>query len=222
MDDDSKASEIRNMFERVSGFLDEVMKENTRLARKMGEVEAENRKFAERYVQIEEHNEVLQNLYVASHRLHATLEPAEVIRTISEIIINLVGVESFGIWMLDEVSGTLSRIAAEGLPESEPLSPEELSVADQALKSETWEVTDTPIGVRLLAMVPLRVDRRGVGLIVIRKLLGHKKELTRLDQQILGLLSGQAATALASARLYAEKSRKLETMKAFLDFIKKG
>lgn len=71
-------------------------------------------------------------------------------------------------------------------------------------------------------MVPLKAGPSSVGVLVIRGLLGHKKRLTDLDRNILDLLSGQAATALTSSRLYTEKSRKLETMQAFIEFIKKG
>ena len=213
-----KTDEIRALFERANSFMEELLQENTRLRKELGQVEAENRRFAERYVQIEEHNDVLQNLYVSSHRLHATLDPNEVLTTIKEILINLVGGERFGIWMLDDADGGhMTLLAQEGLEDGAPLTALEQELAPQVLRDHPHYggPGETP-----LAMVPLRVDDRAVGLIVVRSILGHKKTLGHLDQQILGLLSGQAATALTSARLFAEKSRKLETMKAFLDFIK--
>ena len=223
MPDSAKTDEIKAMFERAAAFMDDLMKENERLRHKLGTVEQENRSFAERYVQIEEHNEMLQNLYVTSHRLHATLEPAQVLATIKEIIVNLVGTERFGIWMFDEgAAGHMTLLAHEGLEGTTELDAGELAIAEKVLGSgEAWYRPDgatTPP--KMVAIVPLKVDDRGVGLIAIRGLLGHKKQMNALDQQILGLLSGQAATALTSARLYAEKSRKLDTMKAFLDFIK--
>lgn len=219
MDDPThKTDEIKVLFERANSFMEDLLAENKKLRKELGQVEAENRTFAERYVQIESHNEVLQNLYVSSHRLHATLDPNEVLDTIKEIVINLVGGEKFGIWMLDDAESlAMSLLAHEGLEEGAKLAPKEIQLAKTVLGSDAWYGTpdDQP-----LAVVPLRVDNRSVGLIVIRAIFGHKKALGHLDQQILGLLSGQAATALTSARLYAEKSRKLETMKAFLDFIK--
>ena len=216
--DDQKTDEIKALFDRANSFMEELLKENQKLRKELGQVEAENRDFAERYVQIESHNEVLQNLYVSSHRLHATLEPNEVLDTIKEIVINLVGGEKFGIWMLDDAeSNAMSMLAHEGLEDGGKLEPREIELAKKALGGDAWYGAPDE---HPLAVVPLRVDDRAVGLIVIRTLFGHKKSLSHLDQQILGLLSGQAATALTSARLYAEKSRKLETMKAFLDFIK--
>lgn len=224
MDDPSrKTDQIRELFNNASKFMEELMEENQRLRRDLGKVEAENREFADRYVQVEEHSDLLQNLYVASHRLHATLEPTVVLSTIQEIVINLVGADRFGVWILDETEdakGVLSLLAQEGLDENAVLTPEEQEIATTVLASGNAWYADKP-GTPL-AVVPLRVDGRPVGLLVIRGILSHKSHLGSMDQQILDLLSGQAATALASARLYAEKSRKLETMKAFLDFIKKG
>jgi len=219
MDDPThKTDEIKILFERANSFMEDLLAENKKLRKELGQVEAENRTFAERYVQIESHNEVLQNLYVSSHRLHATLDPNEVLDTIKEIVINLVGGEKFGIWMLDDAESlAMSLLAHEGLEEGAGLEPKEIALAKKVLGSDAWYGAP---GEMPLAVVPLRVDDRSVGLIVIRGIFGHKKVLGHLDQQILGLLSGQAATALTSARLYAEKSRKLETMKAFLDFIK--
>lgn len=219
MDDPThKTDEIKILFERANSFMEDLLAENKKLRKELGQVSAENHTFAERYVQIESHNEVLQNLYVSSHRLHATLDPNEVLNTIKEIVINLVGGEKFGIWMLDDAESlAMSLLAHEGLEEGAELTPKEKQLAKKVLGSEAWYGGPEEVP---LAVVPLRVDDRSVGLIVIRAIFGHKKVLGHLDQQILGLLSGQAATALTSARLYAEKSRKLDTMKAFLDFIK--
>ena len=57
------------------------------LNRKFQQVEAENKDFAQRYVEVEEQNESLANLYVASHRLHSTLDSSEVVECIKEILL---------------------------------------------------------------------------------------------------------------------------------------
>ena len=56
-------------------------------------VEEENRQFAERYLEVEEENNNLANLYVSSFQLHSTLDLAEVLKIMVEIVINLVGAE---------------------------------------------------------------------------------------------------------------------------------
>jgi hypothetical protein len=77
-------------------------------------VEEENRQFADRYLEIEEENNNLANLYVASYQLHSTLELSEVLKTIIEIVINLIGAEVFAVYVLDEKTNQLSPVASEG------------------------------------------------------------------------------------------------------------
>jgi hypothetical protein len=62
-------------------------------------VEEENRHFADRYLEIEEENNNLANLYVASYQLHSTLDLSEVLKTIIEIVINLIGAEVFAVYV---------------------------------------------------------------------------------------------------------------------------
>lgn len=73
-------------------------------------VESENIDFANRYVEIEAENNSLARLYIATYQLHATLDFREVLKIISEIIINLIGGEEFAIFLLDENTGTLQAM----------------------------------------------------------------------------------------------------------------
>ena len=85
----------------VSGYasnITQLEEENRILKERYKEVEAENRDFASRYVEVEEENNNLANLYVASYQLHSTLDFKEVVRTILEIVINLVGSDQFAIF----------------------------------------------------------------------------------------------------------------------------
>src|SRR6185503_3781752 len=52
----------------------------------------------EEHHQIETHNSNLANLYVASYQLHSSVDRDAVLRTIQEIIINLIGSEEVGIF----------------------------------------------------------------------------------------------------------------------------
>src|SRR4030043_1437911 len=65
-------------------------------------VEEENKDFASKYVEVEAENNNLANLYVASYQLHSTLDFNDVLNIITEIIINLIGAQTFGVWLLDE------------------------------------------------------------------------------------------------------------------------
>src|SRR5262245_9588846 len=87
---------------------------------KFHEVEAENKDFALRYVEVEEQNESLANLYVASHRLHSTLDLVEVVECIKEILLNMIGSEDFGLYVIDDETRELVRAGWEGDTASTP------------------------------------------------------------------------------------------------------
>ncbi|MDC4226127.1 MAG: hypothetical protein MPW15_18215 [Candidatus Manganitrophus sp.] len=76
-------------------------REEDALKRQMAEIREENHSFSQKYLEVEVQNSNLANLYVASYRLHGTLDRKEILSSIQEIIINLVGCEEFGIFDLD-------------------------------------------------------------------------------------------------------------------------
>src|SRR5213082_927353 len=100
--------------QRLRAEIQQLTEENRRLTQRFREVEEENKDFANRYIEIEEQNNNLANLYVASYQLHSTLDFREVIQIVQEIVINLIGAESFGILLLDEKTNELKTIACEG------------------------------------------------------------------------------------------------------------
>src|SRR5689334_4248005 len=107
-----KPDEIIAIFQKATSFARELMYENERLRKKLGEVEAQTSRFAERYGQVEEQTELLRNLFVATHRLHATLEPEEVVTTLRDIMTDLIGAERFVIWMADATGQLKAQIHA--------------------------------------------------------------------------------------------------------------
>ena len=189
---------------------------------KFQQVEAENKDFAQRYVEVEEQNESLANLYVASHRLHSTLDSAEVVECIKEILLNMIGSEDFGLFVVDDESGELVRSGYEGetagWPGKERITLGEetegmAALTGQALFGE--EGTKEPC-----ACVPLMIKDRVVGVIAIYALLSHKRGLSVLDHKLLELLAGHAASALISSKLYSMADRKLRTIEGFMNLLR--
>src|SRR3989475_13036747 len=95
-------------------------RERDDLLARFRQVEAMNRSVAARYEDIETQNNHLANLYVASYQLHATLNFSEVLDTVREILINLIGAEGFAIFWVDDRNGDLKREAAQGMGSSVP------------------------------------------------------------------------------------------------------
>jgi nitrate/nitrite-specific signal transduction histidine kinase len=203
--------------------------ENSHMAQKLEfldgkfqQVEAENKDFAQRYVEVEEQNESLANLYVASHRLHSTLDSSEVVECIKEILLNMIGSEDFGLFVVDDETGELVRSGYEGEtaggPEKAKIVPGEGLEGVVALGGEPFFGESADEGPR--ACVPLKIKDRVVGLIVIYTLLSHKKGLSVLDHKLLELLAGHAASALISSKLYSMTDRKLRTIEGFMSLLR--
>ncbi len=203
-----------------------LVEENRRLMERYREVELENKSFAEKYLEVEQENNNLANLYVASYQLHSTLDFSEAVKTVLEIIMNLVGAEKFAIMLLDEKTMELSAVATEGVAvEDMPsIATGEGIIGRVAAEGESYYAADAP-GEKpdlLLPIVciPLKIKEHVIGVIVIYKLLVQKKEFTEVDYELFSMLAGHAATAIFSSRLYSQSERKLVTIQSFLDLIK--
>lgn len=192
------------------------------LDRRFQQVEAENKDFAQRYVQVEEQNESLANLYVASHRLHSTLDSAEVVECIKEILLNMIGSEDFGLFVVEDETDELVRAGYEGETAGGPgkarVTLGEGLEGVVALAGEPFFSEGD--GEEPCACVPLKIKERVVGLITIYALLSHKRALTALDHQLLELLAGHAASALISSKLYSMADRKLRTIEGFMSLLR--
>ncbi len=197
--------------------------EKTDALERLREAEEENRHFAERYVEIEEENNNLANLYVASFQLHATLDSEEVLQTIQEIVINLVGAEVFAVYDFKEANRSLKAVASEG----RELEAFPDFVLGQGIVGASLEAGETFCGENAysddlaepVVSIPLCVQDKPLGAIAIYKLLEQKEQFTTLDHELFSLLGGHAATAILASRLYTQSERKANTMQGFLGLL---
>jgi nitrate/nitrite-specific signal transduction histidine kinase len=192
---------------------------------RLDQVERENGQFAQRYVEIEEENNNLANLYVASYQLHSTLDPDEVLKIILEIVINLIGAETFAVYLLNEETGELRAVACEGAElEGFPrirLGQGMLGKAVAATEATCWDVQEGGDPAQPVVCVPLAVQDRPVGAIVVHSLLQQKGGFSALDHELFNMLGRHAATAIFAARLYSQSARKLNTIQGFIDLLTK-
>jgi nitrate/nitrite-specific signal transduction histidine kinase len=191
---------------------------------RFNQVEEENKDFASKYLEVEEENNNLANLYVASYQLHSTLDFNEVLRIVLEIIINLIGAEHFGLYLLEEKTNELIPVAAEGV------SPGDLPkcrfgegrIGGVAKSGESYfsEALKSEDGASPVVCIPLKIKEHVIGVIAIYSLLMQKKGFSHMDYELFNLLAGHAATAIFSSRLYTQSERKLTTIQSFLDLLK--
>ncbi|HEX6739355.1 MAG TPA: GAF domain-containing protein [Vicinamibacteria bacterium] len=222
---ESENLQLRNSLEgeaaRANQEHGQLRKRLEHLERRFEEVEAENHDFAKRYSEITTENENLANLYVASYRLHSTLDPVEVMEIICEILVELVGAEDFAILLLDELSNELTPLRVEG-----PLEPYPAhmlvgqGVIGSSVRDGRPAYHEAAGPGEPLAVVPLQIKGHSVGALVITRMLHGRTRFDGISRELLGLLAGHAATALMSSRLYAAADRKLKTIEGFMDLMK--
>ena len=188
-------------------------------------VEAENADFASRYVEIEEENNMLANLYIASFQLHSTLDFDEVLQIVAEIIINLVGAEEFGVFLLDDKTKQLQPVITEGIDIDEcPSIVVGEGVIGQSVKNGENVFVDSLVDYERdlfspMACVPLKIKDHVIGTVVVYKLLVKKNALNKIDYVLFTLLAGHAATAICASRLYADSKRKLSTIQGLINLL---
>ena len=166
------------------------------------------------YERIEQQNTHLANLYVASYRLHETVERDQLLAVIQEILANLVGSEEIGIFDVDPDRDTLSLLWSAGVDAERYRSiSTRHGLIGRAVRTGEVVVVGDSGGVRVLpeemhltACVPLKLDGRVTGVITVFRLLTHKPALTRVDRELFDLLATHAATALYCTTLHARFS----------------
>lgn len=206
--------------------LEDLKREKQEIVNHYRQVEEENKDFQARYLSIEMENNNLANLYVASYQLHSTLDLVEVLEIITEIIINLIGAQTFCLLLLNEKTGLLETVKAEGML-AESLGPIHMGegvIGKAAAMGEVFygeeQDRDDPLDfTRPLVVVPLLIKEHVIGAIVVYQLLPQKERLLKVDYDLFSLLAAHAATAVFSAKLYGDSVRKRDTIKGFLDLI---
>jgi len=186
--------------------------EQVRLQRELAEIDKESRRYSKEFVQVEEQNSNLANLYVASYRLHSTVDRQEVLAVIQEVIVNLVGSEQIAIFEVDSKRSMLSLVASHGIDPARyqtihlgsGLIGRAAFVGKAYLAGEQAENNGAPEEADLTACIPLKVDGKVTGAIAVFRLLPQKTGIEELDRELFDLLATHAATALYCTGLHAK------------------
>jgi hypothetical protein len=182
--------------------------ERTELLARFADTETQESAFAERYAEIERENNNLASLYVAQTQLHSTLDVAEVVGVMVEIVLNFVGGRNFAIYLCDE-SGTLRPLEAHALNLADVPCFERGQGVIGAVAANGKTFTGegpVPKGLRPgrdepFVCLPLRAGGSIVGAIAIWGFLIQKESLVDVDQQIFDLLASSGGHALEAALL---------------------
>ncbi len=197
--------------------------------RRIGELEQENLDFANQLVQVEEVNNNLTNLYIASSRLHSTLDQSETLEIIKEVVINFVGAEKFAIFLYDSSEKALHCETAEGFDDEDDFEKIPLGegVIGQAAGQRENYFSEGQVGTGSddiyapIVAIPLIIHDKLIGLLAVYRLFIQKEQLESIDYQLFSMLGEHAATALFSSTLYSRSERKRQAYQGVVDLLLK-
>lgn len=190
-------SAIRELLQKI-----EVLEsERSHLLSRTTEVERLARSELERAAAVEEELSNLASLYVASSQLHLSLDPRDVVTTIGQLLLQFLGAGAYVVFSAE--GEKLVPVASEGLV-LESISDETVGKGPIGKAfNESGAYLERTDKQKPLVVVPLRVGDQPVGAVAVYDLLEQKGSLGAFDYELLRMLSTQAATALAGARLAA-------------------
>lgn len=211
------AHELRVVFQQLH-------REHAEIQKRLDEVAHETESYKERYAQIEEENDRLVNLFVAGHQLYSTLDLANAVQIIVEILLNFVGAGRFAILILDEPTGELHAIEAYGVDrETVPSMSTDREPVAACISSgkpevsgtlpEDWDVNQP------LVCIPLKLGDEVLGAVTIYSYLEQKRELTPIDLELFSLLGDRGGAVLESARLFAASGGGPRSVRAYIDLM---
>jgi hypothetical protein len=145
----------------------------------------------------EESKAHLARMAVASARLHESDDPAESLRNLQDVLVNLIGTEQIAVWSLSADGRTFDLRASLGI-DAEPWRqvPVGNGMLGKTLASGEIVLQAQTDGGQPTACIPLLVGRRVVGVVAVFRLLPHRSGLGPQDDDVFRLVSQQAGYAL--------------------------
>lgn len=213
---DDAMARLLEQVEKLEGERQELVKRTRR-------AEKAQHEFDERFNQVEHEFASLANLFVASNQLHASLTPRGVVHRIKEVLAQLVGAESYAMYLTSSDHTELVPVASEGVPGSKLVTvPMIGSKVGQVVLSGTAVIDDErpsndPDFDNPPVVIPLVIEEAPVGAIAIFATLEQKPRFSHTDFELFKLLGKHAASALVGASLFDRAGRKLPGAEVFRD-----
>jgi hypothetical protein len=210
---------IRDLLEKIDGL----EREKSRLLSTVHEHEEITNRFTNRFAEIEQELESFANLYVASFQLHVSLRARSVARNVKELLVQLIGARSLAIYFLNEGEQRLAPITSEGvdlatLP-AVPLKDGATSdpvgaIIERTILTGIAHVAEGEITTPPAACIPMQLEDRVVGAIVVYSLLEQKRRFVTVDRELFKLLGAHAGATLVAAHLWTTGDGRLPTPEA--------
>ena len=209
------AAVLEGLMTRVAELEREVVRERERAATQVSEGSGFIRLTADaelpqRLEQLEHENYHLASMYVAGLQFHSARTLPEVMQTITEILLNFVGIGAFTLFMLDEERQVLFALAREGgdleacselgVHDGGPGGP----LASMIQRARPYTRGDPAYADDDAIMyLPLVSNRRLVAVLRLESFLAQKPGFEDNDFSLLSMISEHAGIAIETAWLRA-------------------
>lgn len=209
---------IRELLKKIEGLENE----KNELVSRFREAEEASSRAVDQYAEIEGELANLANLYVAGAQLHASLDLRFKLQRIKELLNQLVGGKSFAIYLAREGGRVIESLASEGVP----IAKRSIRLTDDGILAEVLatgvariEKGDLDAGSfeQPVAVVPMSVEGKTFGLIVVFSTLEHKSRFLPVDFELFNLLGAQAGAALVCAKLFADADKRMPDLSSTLE-----
>ena len=209
---------IRDLLKKI----EELERDKDSIVERFREAEALSSQHQANTVEIESELANLANLYVASYQLHSSLTARGVMRHVKELLGQLVGAESFAVYLADERGEELFPVASEGVSEGDlvPVRAGDGPIGSCfTAKTMSAIPRDTRRGSLAAPVVcfPLVLEDRATGVVAIFRTLEQKSSFIQVDHELFKLLGAQAMWALVAARQFTDGGRVLPPLSSFRD-----
>jgi hypothetical protein len=215
---------IRDLLKKI----DHLEKDKARLLSTVSEQEEITGQISNRFAQVEGELESFANLYVASFQLHLTLRFRSVVRHVKELLQQLVGARSMAVYFASDDGKRLVPIASEGvaleslkdvLVKDGAGNDAVANVVERSYLTGVAHVAAGDVTSSPAAVIPLHVEDRAVGAIVVFTLLAQKPQFVTVDRELFKLLGAHAGGSLVAAYAYSSGDGRLpspDAMRALL------
>lgn len=202
---------------------------NCRLHKKIEDYSTEldltSKKLEKSKLSLEEQMFHLNTITLFSSQLHSTFKLDDVYEVIRDLLVNFLGAEIFHILYLDEGSHETFTGFADGVTEEEKgeagmnrfqrVTDKVLRTGEPFLNPSFGKDQADPASFSHdnapLACLPLMLDEKPVGVLIIERFLPQKKGFSKEDYELLSLLAQEAAMALMTGHLYPKTQTKAVT-----------
>jgi hypothetical protein len=192
---------------RLMKQIEELEAECAEIRRLAGSVQRESGGYRDRLDTLEKEHYHLAAIHVAGNQFHAATSVDEVLRTVTEILLNFVGIGTFTVFAMDEERQVLFPLMREGADISqceEFAVPNEGPVADSLTGGGPWRAgRATGRTPDALMHLPLVSGTRLVAVARLERFLPQKQAFVDTDYGLLELISEHSGVGIENAWIRA-------------------